>query len=77
MNWKAHIELLLATGWTVAEIAVEVGVTGNAIREISSGRTKSPRGDAALKLAALAPRAVQAGEGTDPDAERIVPLEEA
>lgn len=53
MDWKARIEALLATGMTVDEIATAMGLTGNAIREVMSGRTKSPRADAALLLLAL------------------------
>lgn len=55
MNWKTHIEQLMEAGATPALIADRIGVTANAIREILAGRTKSPRADAAFKLAKLGP----------------------
>lgn len=57
MDWKSRIEALLAIdGITVDSIASEMGVTSNAVREVLSGRTKSPRADAALALIALCQR---------------------
>ncbi len=54
MDWKTRIEALLAIdGMTVDAIATEMGVTGNAVREILSGRTKAPRAAAALALLAF------------------------
>lgn len=53
MNWKTHIEQLMEAGATPALIADRIGVTANAVREILAGRTKSPRADAAFKLAKL------------------------
>ena len=55
MDWKTHIECLLSAGVSVSSIAERIGVTPNAVREILAGRTKSPRGNAALALAALTP----------------------
>jgi len=55
MDWKSHIEGLLSAGATVDLLAVGMGVTPNAVREILAGRTKSPRADAAFKLAAMKP----------------------
>ena len=55
MDWKSHIEGLLSAGATVDLLAVGMGVTPNAVREILAGRTKSPRADAAFKLAAMSP----------------------
>lgn len=55
MDWKAHINSLLSFGWTVETLAARMGVTPNAIREILAGRTKAPRANAAIKLAAIAP----------------------
>lgn len=51
MDWKSRIEALLAIdGFTVDSVASAMGVTGNAVREILSGRTKAPRAEAALAL---------------------------
>ncbi|AJQ88076.1 hypothetical protein ACQR5V_21550 [Xanthomonas oryzae pv. oryzicola] len=55
MDWKSHIEQLIAAGATPALIAQRIGVTANAIREILAGRTTAPRADAAFKLAKLRP----------------------
>ncbi|MEC4337696.1 hypothetical protein VPH13_03015 [Stenotrophomonas pavanii] len=58
MDWKSHIEELLSAGATVNELAAGMGVTANAVREIRAGRTRSPRADAAFRLAAMKPRAI-------------------
>lgn len=55
MDWKSHIEGLLDAGATVEQLASGMGVTPNAIREIRAGRTRSPRADAAFRLAAMKP----------------------
>ena len=60
MDWKSIIEGLIAKGNTIESIAESMGVTGNAVREILSGRTKSPRAEAAIALLKLA--------SNDPDA---------
>lgn len=53
MDWKSHIEGLLSAGATVEQLATGMGVTPNAVREILAGRTRSPRADAAFRLAAM------------------------
>lgn len=55
MDWKSHIEGLLSAGATVDQLAVGMGVTPNAVREILAGRTRSPRAEAAFRLAAMKP----------------------
>lgn len=55
MDWKAHIKSLVAAGASIEEVAIRMGVTGNAVREILAGRTKAPRADAAFRLANLRP----------------------
>ncbi|KXB20318.1 hypothetical protein [Xylella fastidiosa] len=55
MDWKARIKILIDGGATVDSIAAHMGVTPNAVREILAGRTKSPRADAAFRLASLMP----------------------
>lgn len=61
MDWKSHIEGLISAGATVDLLAVGMGVTPNAVREIRAGRTKSPRADAAFRLAAMKPEQFAAG----------------
>ena len=56
MDWKTAIETLVQRGMTPDTIGAEIGVGGNAIREILAGRTKAPRAEAAFKLAALCKR---------------------
>lgn len=53
MDWQTRIRELLAREVSIGEIAVSMGVTDNAVREVLSGRTKQPRADAALGLLAL------------------------
>ncbi|MBH1556236.1 helix-turn-helix transcriptional regulator [Stenotrophomonas maltophilia] len=55
MDWKSHIEVLLSAGATVEQLASGMGVTPNAVREIRAGRTRSPRADAAFRLADMKP----------------------
>ena len=55
MDWKSHIEVLLSAGATIEQLASGMGVTPNAVREIRAGRTRSPRADAAFKLADMKP----------------------
>ncbi|AIL08666.1 helix-turn-helix transcriptional regulator [Stenotrophomonas maltophilia] len=63
MDWKSHIEGLLSAGATVDQLARGMGVTPNAIREIRAGRTRSPRADAAFRLAAMKPEQFSYGSG--------------
>ena len=56
MDWKAAIERLTDAGMPLEDVAVEMGVTTNALREILAERTKSPRAAAAIKLLALIER---------------------
>ena len=55
MDWKPHVSQLIASGATVSGIAARIGVTPNAVRELMAGRTKQPRGMAAVRLAKLRP----------------------
>ncbi len=70
MDWKSHIEGLLSAGATVDQLATGMGVTPNAVREILAGRTRSPRADAAFKLAAMGKDRF----GTKPPVSAIAPL---
>ncbi|MBS0229668.1 MAG: hypothetical protein JSS52_00710 [Proteobacteria bacterium] len=53
MNWQSVINSLIGSGLSIDDIATEMGVTANAVREITAGRTKSPRYEAAMRLIAL------------------------
>jgi transcriptional regulator with XRE-family HTH domain len=53
MDWKPCIRALEAADVPLDEIASAMGVTTNAIRELLSDRTKSPRAAAAFRLMAL------------------------
>lgn len=69
MNWKSHIESLISFGWSIDSLAERMGVTPNAVREILANRTKAPRADAAMKLAAIAPSEQPPARVTTPKSE--------
>ena len=84
MDWRLCISGLIDSGLTSDQIAAAIGVTPNAVREITAGRTKSPRANAAMRLMDLCrvqgvtptPASTDPDEA-DPDATRIVPVESA
>jgi transcriptional regulator with XRE-family HTH domain len=49
-TWASRIRDLQSGGMTMSEIAAKVGLSTSSIGDIATGRTKSPLGDAALKL---------------------------
>jgi len=49
-TWASRIRDLQSKGWTLSDIAEEVGLSTSSIGDIATERTESPRGDAALKL---------------------------
>ena len=49
-TWSIRIRELQEAGLTLAAIAETIGVTTSAVGDIATGRSKSPRGEAALKL---------------------------
>ena len=53
LTWSTRIQALRAAGMTHAAIGVAVGLSTSAVCDIERGRTKKPRGDAALALDAL------------------------
>ena len=53
LTWKTRIDDLRACGMTLAEIGEHIGLSTMAVCDLGNGHTKSPRGDAALKLHAL------------------------
>lgn len=70
-TWAEIISDLQQSGMTYAEIGEAAGTAGSTIGDLASGRSKSPRGNAAIKLHALhslrqAPSAVSAPD-PEPD----------
>lgn len=51
--WTEIISDLQAAGMTYAQIAEEIGVAGSTVGDLATGRSKSPRGGAAIRLHAL------------------------
>jgi transcriptional regulator with XRE-family HTH domain len=49
-TWTERITALRERGMTLAEIGNQCGLSPSAVSDIEQGRTKSPRGDAALRL---------------------------
>jgi transcriptional regulator with XRE-family HTH domain len=50
-TWASRIRDLQSVGkLKLSDIAEKIGVSTSSIGDIATGRTKSPRGDAALKL---------------------------
>lgn len=54
-TWASRIEDLQEgdNGLTLAEIAEQIGVAASTVGDLKTGRSASPRGEAALKLDAL------------------------
>ncbi len=50
ITWQDRIGALRATGLTLAEIGEKIGLTAQSVCDLEAGRSKSPRGDAALLL---------------------------
>lgn len=69
ITWATRIEALRATGMTHAAIGVAVGLSTSAVCDIERGRTKKPRGDAALALDALYRRQIAARARRTPSTE--------
>lgn len=49
-TWATMIQDLRAAGLTLAQIGERVGLAIGSVGDIASGRTESPRGDAAILL---------------------------
>jgi transcriptional regulator with XRE-family HTH domain len=52
-TWAQLISDLQAAGMTYAQIGEAAGIAGSTVGDLASGRSKSPRGDAAVKLMRL------------------------
>jgi hypothetical protein len=52
-SWQSKITDLEALDWSLTDIAAAIGLSVSATGDIKSGRTKEPRGMAALSLHAL------------------------
>jgi hypothetical protein len=50
ITWQDRIGALRATGLTLAEIGEKIGLTAQSVCDLEAGRTKSPRGNAAVLL---------------------------
>lgn len=53
LTWQDRIKALQAAGMTQAEIGEEVGLATASVSDLARGVTRSPRGEAALKLDTL------------------------
>ncbi|NRP54186.1 hypothetical protein XFRB_02010 [Xylella fastidiosa] len=53
--WQTKISKLEAQGFTVSGIARAIGIEPQSVSDIKHGRTKEPRGMAAVKLYQLRP----------------------
>jgi DNA-binding XRE family transcriptional regulator len=51
--WQDKISALRTMGFTLAEIGRNIGLTPQSVCDLEAGRSKEPRGTAALKLDAL------------------------
>lgn len=49
-TWASRIRDLQQAGLTLSDIGSRVGLSTSSIGDIATGRTESPRGDAAIKL---------------------------
>ena len=49
-TWRTRISDLQASGLTYAQIATLTGMAPSTIGDLATGRTKAPRGNAALTL---------------------------
>jgi hypothetical protein len=58
ITWQDRIGALRTVGFTLAAIGREIGLTAQSVCDLEAGRSKSPRGDAAIKLDSLFQRAV-------------------
>jgi transcriptional regulator with XRE-family HTH domain len=70
-TWASRIRELQTAGMTLAEIGEQTGLATSTVGDLASGRSSSPRGDAALRLHSLHEQRVKHGQQpTAPSAAR-------
>ena len=52
-TWATRISDLTSRGMTYADIGDAIGLAPSTVGDLASGRSKSPRGDAAVRLSEL------------------------
>lgn len=50
LDWSQCIKALEANGWTLTNLAREVGISVSGLSDIKQGRSSEPRGMVAVKL---------------------------
>lgn len=66
-TWAERIAELESIGWSLTKIGAEIGLSAQALSDIKQGRSKEPRGMAAVNLHALHARVM--AEPTPPAAD--------
>lgn len=49
-TWSSRIKDLTSRGMTYADIGEVIGLASSTVGDLASGRSKSPRGEAAIRL---------------------------
>lgn len=49
-TWASRISDLTSLGMTYADIGASIGLAPSTVGDLASGRSKSPRGEAAIRL---------------------------
>jgi transcriptional regulator with XRE-family HTH domain len=52
-SWQSKVTDLEAINWSLTDIAAAIGLSISAVSDIKQGRTKEPRGHAAVSLQLL------------------------
>jgi len=61
-TWAERITELESAGRSLTEIAADIGMSQSALSEVKQGRSKEPRGMAAVRLHELHARVCEAGK---------------
>ena len=67
-SWAQRITELEAAGWSLTGIAEDIGSSQQALSELKQGRSKEPRGMAAVKLHALHERECPSSDSSKAEA---------
>ena len=59
-TWPQRIEQLEAAGWSLTRISAEIELSPQALSDVKQGRSKEPRGMAAVRLHELHARECEA-----------------